>query len=124
MIRSYKSKHIGLILSALAVSILSGVALEHSLAADEQAAAQAWPKAAGAVFALCNAHFATPRVTLDAKGRDLMAFECAPRGRALFGRFYDLVCDGGSFCARDAGTWVGLQVAKSGTFTILDIGPK
>jgi len=102
----------------LAASLLLGLASDCSFAADEQAALQPWPKAAGAVFALRNAHFATPRVTLDAKGRDLMAFECATRGRALFGRFYDLVCDGGSFCARDAGTWVGLQVAKSGTFTI------
>ena len=75
-------------------------------------------KGPGAVFALRNAHFKTPVAALDAKGRELMAFNCAPRGRGLFGRFYDLVCDGGSFLARDAGPWVGLQVARSGAFTI------
>ncbi|MEI7903218.1 MAG: LamG-like jellyroll fold domain-containing protein, partial [bacterium] len=42
----------------------------------------------------------------------------ATRGRALVGRFYELFCDGGSFYAKDAGQWVGLQVAKSGAFTV------
>ena len=78
----------------------------------------AWPAAPGAVFAFRDANFATPVVAYDAKGRSLMAFQCVPRGRGLYGRFYDLVCDGGSFQALEAGPWVGLQVAKSGAFTI------
>lgn len=77
-----------------------------------------WPKAAGAVFALRNTHFSTPRITLDSKGRDLMAFECAPRGHAHIGRFYDLVCDGGSFLMKDVGQWIGAQIEKSGAFTL------
>lgn len=76
-----------------------------------------WPAVDASAFALRNAHFATPLRAFDEKGRDLMAFSLATRERALFGRFHDLVCAGGSFHARDAGAWVGMQVAKSGAFT-------
>jgi hypothetical protein len=77
-----------------------------------------WPAVPDAAFALRTADIAAPMIAFDAKGRDLMAFNCAPRGRALFGRFYELVCDGGSFVARDAGAWIGQQVAKAGAFTL------
>jgi hypothetical protein len=86
---------------------------------DAAAASEtAWPSVPGAVFALRTTDIAVPVIAFDAKGRDLMAFSCATRGRALFGRFYELVCDGGSFYARDAGTWIGQQVATSGAFTL------
>lgn len=108
-------------LSALAIGLWLGAAPgSGAAAAGEPAAAPApgWPRAPGAVFAFRNADVAVPLTAFDARGRDLLAFNCATRGRALFGRFHDLVCDGGSFHAKDAGTWVGLQVARSGAFTI------
>lgn len=77
-----------------------------------------WPKVHGAVFAMRNTHFSTPKVTLDAKGRELMAFECAPRGHAHVGRFYELVCDGGSFLMKDVGQWIGSQISNSGAFSL------
>ncbi|MCE9611435.1 MAG: LamG domain-containing protein [Chthoniobacter sp.] len=57
-------------------------------------------------------------MAFDPKGLELLTLDCAPRGRALFGRFHELLCDGGSFHLREAGPWVGMQVAKSGAFTI------
>jgi len=119
---SRRERRLGATLS-LAVCLWFGAALNSGFAAEtnrEPVAAQLpqWPKVPGAAFALRNAYFKTPLTAFDAKGRELMAFECAPRGRGLFGRFHDLVCDGGSFLARNAGPWVGLQVAKSGAFTI------
>ncbi|MEI7902362.1 MAG: hypothetical protein WCK89_19095, partial [bacterium] len=69
MTRSLTQKNIGATLSALAASLWLGAAPDQGLAAGEPAASQAWPKAPGAVFALGNAHFATPRVARDAKGR-------------------------------------------------------
>lgn len=101
-----------------AACLLGGVSLPRGSSAADAAGAQAWPKAAGSVFALLNTDITSPLIAFDAKGRELMAFNCATRGRALIGRFYDLVCDGGSFLATDAGTWTGMQVAKSGAFTL------
>lgn len=109
MTRLLKWKNMQVVLSSLMLSLWTGMAT----AADEPA----WPKAAGAVFAFRSADVAAPLIAFDAKGRDLMAFNCMARGRGLFGRFYELVCDGGSFHAKDAGTWVGQQVAKSGAFS-------
>lgn len=114
----------GGILAALTVICWLGMPVHHGHAATatdgKPGAAQApdWPTAPGAAFAFRNASLSSPLEAFDAKGRKLMAFNCAPRGRGLFGRFHDLVCNGGSFHARNAGTWIGLQVAKSGTFTI------
>lgn len=109
--------------AAASAALILGLAaaMAPGLAAAEgsgETTALQWPKVSGAAFALRIAHFSADKITLDAKGRELMAFECATRGRALFGRFYDLVCDGGSFVAKDAGDWIGLQVAKSGAFTL------
>jgi len=102
--------------AALAAALGLGAALAPGRAAAEPA--PAWPAAPGAVLAFRNVHFESPRTAFDDKGRALMVFNCAPRGRGLFGRFHDLVCDGGSFHVREAGPWVGLQVAKSGAFTL------
>ena len=102
----------------LAVALATASAAAQSGGEAASAHASQWPAVPDAAFALCNANFKTPVAAFDAKGRDLMAFNCAPRGRALYGRFYDLVCDGGSFLAKDAGPWIGLQVAKGGGFTI------
>jgi hypothetical protein len=77
-----------------------------------------WPAAAGAAFALRDCSPASPLVAFDPKGRELLAFQCAPQGRALLGRHHDLVCDGGWFVARDAGTWIGLKVAGSREVTV------
>lgn len=119
MTQSPRRTHVGAALPALAIGLWLGAA-PGLAAAGEPAAAQEpqWPKVSGAVFALRNADVAVPFTAFDAKGRDLMAFNCTLRGRALFGRFHDLVCDGGSFHAKDAGAWAGLQVAKSGAFSI------
>lgn len=89
-----------------------------TLAADVEEKRPAWPKVSGAVFALRNTHFSTPKIARDAKGRELMAFECAPRGPAHVGRDFDLLCDGGSFLMKDAGHWIGSQVSKAGSFTL------
>jgi len=99
----------------LAVGLwLGGVASQRAVAGQ----ALEWPKVPGAVFALRDGNPVTPVVAYDVKGRDLMAFNCAARGRSLLGRFQELFCDGGSFVATDAGTWIGMQVAKSGEFTL------
>ncbi|MCX6874593.1 MAG: hypothetical protein NTW21_12425 [Verrucomicrobia bacterium] len=108
-------KNPGAPLSALALGLWLGMALHPAAAA---APAPEWPRVPGAAFALRNAKVTTPVLAFDAKGRELMAFNCAPRGRGLLGRFHELVCDGGSFHAREAGPWIGLQVAKSGAFTL------
>lgn len=103
-------------LAVLCHLALCGRALTAAETNSENAAD--WPKVAGAVFALRNTHFSTPKIALDGKGRELMAFECAPRGQAHVGRFYDLVCDGGSFLMKDVGQWIGSQIEKSGAFTL------
>ena len=111
-----------LLMTALGLGL--GVAAPAGLTAAEDSrgplATQApvWPTVAGAAFALRNVRFDTPVLAFDTKGRELLAFNCAPRGRALYGRFDELVCAGGSFHAQDAGAWVGLQVAGSRAFTI------
>ena len=114
MTPSLKWKNIGATLPALAAGLWLGVTPPHAAAAQ----APAWPKVPGAAFALRNGSPTTPVVAFDDKGRELLAFNCAPRGRGLLGRFNDLVCDGGSFHAQQAGPWIGLQVAKSGAFTL------
>ena len=108
------------ILSALAAAFWFAATVNCRLAASESSTGNPpeWPQAKGAVFALRNTHVATPVVAFDAKGRDLLDFNCLTRGRAVIGRFYELVCDGGSFLPKGAGTWIGMQVAKSGVFTI------
>lgn len=110
MIPSYRTKHIVTAMSALAFGL--GTALAEDSKAPE------WPAVQGAVFAQRDANNVTPVVAFDSKGRSLMAFNSAMRGRALPGRFYELICAGGSFHAMEAGTWVGAKVAESGEFTI------
>lgn len=117
MTRSLQRKDIGVTLSALTVSLWFGISANQVLAAEANTVPE-WPSAPGAVLAFGNTHFATTKIAFDSKGRNLMVFNCDPRGRGLFGRFHDLVCGGGSFQVRDAGEWIGLQVAKSGAFTI------
>ncbi|MFM1770645.1 MAG: hypothetical protein RJA22_3174 [Verrucomicrobiota bacterium] len=77
-----------------------------------------WPGTPGAVFALRDASITSPFLAFDPMGSELLAFNCATRGRSLIGRHHELVCAGGSFHAREAGAWIGLQVAKSGAFTL------
>jgi hypothetical protein len=77
-----------------------------------------WPAVAGAVFSLRDTNIGAPRVAFDDRGRDLMAFSFVERGRAIYGRNHELVCDGGSFIAQDAGAWIAKQVAEAGAFTI------
>ena len=114
MMRSMRRNNVCATLLSLVFGLWLGVAPGSAVA--EQAAE--WPKVLGAVFALRNGNATTPVVAFDTKGRDLMAFNLATRGRALLGRFSELVCHGGSFHAADAGTWAGLQLAKSGGFTL------
>jgi len=114
MTRSDRANDIRRSLPVLAAAVFWGAA---HVAAGEPAA-PAWPAVPGAVFALRDGDVASPPLAFDARGRDLMAFNLATRGRSFFGRFHDLVCDGGSFLARDAGTWFGRQVAKAGAFTV------
>jgi len=121
MMRSNRRTCVDAALPALIAGVGLGAVFASAFAvAGERAEAQAprWPRVSGAVFALRNADAVAPVTAFDSKGRDLMAFNCVTRGRALFGRCYELVCDGGSFHAKDAGAWVGLQAAKSGAFTV------
>jgi len=99
--------------SRLAVGLVWTVAV--SAAAR---AADAWPAIPGAVFAVRSADITKPVVAFDGKGRQLLAFEAAPRDRGLIGRFHEFVCDGGSFHAREAGGWIGRRVAEAEAFTI------
>lgn len=119
MTQSIKCRNVAVIWLVLAIFChlnMCGQAINAAEASVENSSA--WPKAQGAVFAMRNTHFSTPKVTLDAKGRELMAFECAPRGHAHVGRFYELVCDGGSFLMKDVGPWIGSQISNSGSFTL------
>jgi hypothetical protein len=77
-----------------------------------------WPAVTGAVFSLRDTKIGAPRVAFDDRGRDLMAFSFVERGRALYGRNHELVCDGGSFIAQDAGAWIAKQVAEAGAFSL------
>lgn len=77
-----------------------------------------WPGAKGAVFALRDGNTTSPVIAFDDQGRDLMGFTLETRGRALFGRYHELVCDGGAFLAPNAGAWSGAEVARSGAFSI------
>lgn len=114
----------GVMFVALALGVCFAAAPDRLRAADrpgtEPASEQTpeWPAVADAVFALRNAGLAAPFTAFDARGGDLLVLPCQSRGRAFLGRFFDLVCDGGSFIAEDAGTWIGKQVAESGEFTV------
>lgn len=81
-------------------------------------AAAPWPAVDGAVFALRDGDLTKPVIAFDAKGRRLLAFDCAPTGWALVGRFHDFVCDGGWFHARQAGDWVGSRVRAANAFSL------
>ncbi len=80
--------------------------------------AEEWPAVKGAAFAVRSTKTTDPVVAFDAKGRELFGFSCAARGRALPGSAFEMVCDGGSFLARDAGKWIGAKVAASSGFTV------
>jgi len=82
------------------------------------AMAEDWPAVKGAAFAVRTTKTTDPVVAFDAKGRDLFGFSCAARGRALPGSAFEMVCDGGSFLARDAGKWIGTQLASASGFTV------
>lgn len=107
---SYRNKHVFTAMTTLAFGLGSAMA--------EDAKAPEWPVVQDAVFAQRDANNVNPVVAFDSKGRSLMAFNSEMRGRALPGRFYELICAGGSFHAVDAGAWVGAKVAESGEFTI------
>jgi len=109
MRQSHKNKQALAALAALALSLMAAPAEEETLE---------WPAAEDAVFAQRDANNLSPVVAFDTRGRSLMAFSAAMRGRAIPGRFHELICDGGSFHALDAGAWVGAQVAESGEFTL------
>lgn len=111
MIPSLQNTHILTTLTALVIGLGATVAEENKSTTE-------WPAVPGAVFAQRDANNVSPVVAFDSKGRSLMAFNSEMRGRALPGRFYELICQDGSFHAMDAGTWVGAQVAQSGEFTI------
>ncbi len=82
MTRSLRRKKIGAPLSALAVSLGLGVALNPAAAA---APTPEWPSVPGAVFALRNANVTTPVVAFDAKGRDVDGLQlCAAWARVVW----------------------------------------
>lgn len=90
-----------------------------SLAGVVRAAeAPTWPAVSGAVFALRTARITDPVVAFDAKGRELLGFNCLARGRALPGRSFELVCGGGSFVAREAGAWIGAKAGSAEGFSL------
>jgi len=108
---------------ALLVSVTSTVGLlPCSQAADPEQKLSVegapWPRASGSCFAYRNSAIGAPVLAFDTQGRELLTFEFQPLGRALFGRDYELVCQGGRLIAKDAGTWIGAQIAKSGEFTV------
>ena len=110
MRQSHTSKHVLTAISALALGLAAAPA--------EDAETLEWPAVEDAVFAQRDANNLSPVVAFDTRGRSLMAFNVAMRGRAIPGRFHELICDGGSFHALEAGAWVGAKVAESGEFTL------
>jgi hypothetical protein len=99
----------GMVCGAVAVVMMGRVMGEE---------ARAWPSAGGAVFAMRGLRVTDPVVAFDAKGRELLGFNWQRRGRALPGRWFELVCGGGTFVARDAGTWIGAKVSGSGVYSV------
>lgn len=99
-------------------TLFLGAALTCSITAPASAQDVQWPAVDGSAFAMLNKHIATEIRAFDTKGRDLMAFDLALRGRSLYGRFHELVCAGGSFIGTSAGTYTSAQVNKAGEFTI------
>lgn len=77
-----------------------------------------WPVVQGAVLAVRTTKTTDPVIAFDAKGRELFGFSCAARGRALPGTAFEMVCDGGSFLARDAGKWIGTKLATASGFAV------
>lgn len=77
-----------------------------------------WPAVPGAVLAVRSTKTTDPVIAFDAKGRELFGFSCAARGRALPGAAFEMVCDGGSFLARDAGKWIGTKLATAPGFAV------
>ena len=72
-----RRKSFGALHLALAAGLWLGVTPHPAVAAQ----APEWPKVPGAVFALRDGNPVIPVVAFDVKGRDLMAFNCAARGR-------------------------------------------
>ena len=77
-----------------------------------------WPVVPGAVLAVRTTKTTDPVIAFDAKGRELFGFSFAARGRALPGSAFEMVCDGGSFLARDAGKWIGTKLATAPDFAV------
>lgn len=77
-----------------------------------------WPSTQGAVFALRDGDTTSPVTAFDEKGRELIGFTLQTSGRGLFGRYHELVADGGAFLSPNAGARIGAEVAKSGAFTV------
>lgn len=77
-----------------------------------------WAPAEGAAFAIRNANIGSKAIAYDANGRELLALDLRQRGRALHGRHFEWLCDGGSFLAAQGGEWLGAQVRKAGAFSI------
>jgi hypothetical protein len=51
--------------------------------------------------------------------------EMRERGRAIYGRDYEWLCDGGSFVASQGNAWLGAQVDKAGAFSLeLTLSPR
>jgi hypothetical protein len=82
------------------------------------ATAGEWPAVSGAVLAVRTTKTTDPVIAFDAKGRELFGFSFAARGRALPGSAFEMVCDGGSFLARDAGKWIGTKLATAPGFAV------
>ena len=101
-------KNLGVPLPALAAGLWLGVAANPAVAGQ----APGWPAPGGPLRA-ARWQSRHSHGGFDTKGRDLMAFNLISSGRAFLGRFNELVCDGGSFIAKDASTWLGMQLAKS-----------
>lgn len=77
-----------------------------------------WTPAQGTVFAARDAHFASPVAVWKEDGRKDSMLEMRERGRAIYGRDFEWLCDGGSFVASQGNSWLGAQVDKAGAFSL------
>ena len=107
----------------LAAALALGFGLCSTVLAGEAPAD--WAPAAGAVFAARDAHFASPFAALKEDGKKESLLFISERGRAIFGRDHEWLCDGGSFVTRSGCAWLASQVDKAGMFSLeLTLAPR
>jgi hypothetical protein len=112
-----------IIAKGLVAALALGFGLSSTVLAVEAPAD--WAPAAGAAFAARDAHFASPVAVWKEDGKQESMLSFGERGRAIYGRHHEWLCDGGSFVTKSGCAWLASQVDKAGTFSLeLTLAPR